>query len=905
MAAYGALVSLMHIIDTLHKHPSPPISIHPKQTDSLTEKVTFLENFLEIYNPHLDYSKEADPLESSIADAAYAAEDIIEAHVVDQIKTDGGKTSPDSLYEALEKVIGDMDLIKREAMEIKQTLGIQHQLHTKSTPSSSLKSSAIAKESSTKSTPSDSLKSSPIAKKSSMVGAEEALLEMKDKLTSDRRDLQIIPIVGMGGSGKTTLAINIYQDRLIKEHFHVSAWVAISQEYNIQEMLVRILRQLDKDIGQTSSVEGLGEILYKHIFGRKYLIILDDMWSIKAWDGIRRFLPDNKNGSRIVVTTRLSNLGSDLSHSKNLEMSLLNEVDSWELLSKTVFGEKSCPPEMVEIGKRIGKSCKGLPLSIVVIGGLLSKSNHTSEFWESMEENLNSIVNSEDDERCVKILHMSYKQLPVYLKPCLLWMGIFGEDKVIRRSTLVELWVAEGILKPISGKSLEEIAKVYLKDLADRNLVLIDKIGISGEIKYCKIHDLLRDMCLREVEKERFYHFVRGDPPRTKSQLRVIKNQRRVIFPMLLTSVVLGSLSCARSIICDYDNYGEVRLPHNLRLLRTLKAYDKDTNTMNGAYFFDNVFELVNLRYLAIRVHHESKFSTSIDLLWNLRTLIIRCSRVLIAPNELWKLHQLRHLEFTQYRLSLPEPPSDDNDIVIMENLHTLKGVKNLVVNETVVKRIPNVKKLHLWYNVTQMKGKNYLSNLECFSRLENFHCYLNNGRDMHWQSIRFPHSLKKLSVLVTYSASNSLNLEDIMSDISSLPLLEKLVLKHGVFKTGKWETIEGQFPSLKFLLLHYCNGLEDWIVSDKSHFPVLQKLRLDFCDQLKEIPSEVGEIATLKSIELDYCSVSAVESAKKIVEEQEDLYGDQLDLHVQVRVWNRQEELKSLATANFQVKFA
>ncbi|XP_047954023.1 putative late blight resistance protein homolog R1A-10 [Salvia hispanica] len=414
MAAYAALVSVMNIIDSLQLHPHPPISFHPKQAVSLAKKVTFLQEFLEVYNPRLDYSKEADPLESRIADAAYAAEDIIESHIVDQIKTDGRKISPDSLYEALEKVIDNMDLIKKEAMEIKQTLGIQHQLHTKSTPS-------------------DSLKSSPIAKENNMVGAEEALLEMKDKLTSDRRDLQIIPIVGMGGSGKTTLAMNIYQDRLIKEHFHVSAWVAISQEYNIQEMLKHILHQLNKDVGQNLDVDDLGEILSKHLSGRRYLIVLDDMWSIKAWDGIRWFLPDNNNGSRIVVTTRLSNLCSDLSNSNNLEIGLLDEVDSWELLSKTVFGEEGCPPELVEIGKRIGKGCKGLPLSIVVIGGLLSKSNHTREFWESIEENINSVVRSEDDERCFRTLHMSYKQLPVHLKPCFLYMGVFGEDKVICR----------------------------------------------------------------------------------------------------------------------------------------------------------------------------------------------------------------------------------------------------------------------------------------------------------------------------------------------------------------------------------------------------------------------------------------------------------------------------------------
>ncbi|XP_042049658.1 putative late blight resistance protein homolog R1A-10 [Salvia splendens] len=320
MAAYGALVSVMNIIDTLHLHPHPPISLHPKQAESLTENVTFLQDFLEVYNPRLDYSKEADPLERRIVDAAYAAEDIIESHIVDQITSDGGKISPDSLYEALEKVIRDMDLIKKDAKEIEQTLGV----HT------------------TKSMPSDSSKSSPTAKESSMVGAEHLMLEMKDKLTSDRRDLQIIPIVGMGGSGA----------------FHVSAWAAISQEYNNQEMLIDILGQLNKVVGQNLGVDGLGEILYKHLFGRRYLIVLDDMWSIEAWDGIRRFLPDNKNGSRIVVTTRLSNLASNLSNSKNLEMSLLNEVDSWDMLSKTVFGEEGCPPELEEIGKRIEKVAK-------------------------------------------------------------------------------------------------------------------------------------------------------------------------------------------------------------------------------------------------------------------------------------------------------------------------------------------------------------------------------------------------------------------------------------------------------------------------------------------------------------------------------------------------------------------
>ena len=173
-------------------------------------------------------------------------------------------------------------------------------------------------------------------------------------------------------------------------------------------------------------------------------------------------------------------------------------------------------------------------------------------------------------------------------------------------------------------------------------------------------------MCLEEVEKERFYHVIRNDPPRLNSTSRVALKTS-----VVLLSELLESLSHARSIKRD-----EPQILHHLRLLRTFKAYDEDT--LSGAYFLDNVFKLVNSRYLAVRVHKESKFPTKIDLLWNLHTLIIHCWRYLIAPIEIWKLHQLRHLEFHEKGLILPDPPSDGNGIVIMENLHTLKGVLNL-----------------------------------------------------------------------------------------------------------------------------------------------------------------------------------------------------------------------------------
>ncbi|XP_042031755.1 putative late blight resistance protein homolog R1A-10 [Salvia splendens] len=842
MAAYGALLSLMHIIDTLDKHPSPPISINQKHVQSLTQNITFLQEFLDCYISPFADSHEADPLERRIADAVYAAEDVIESHIVDQIHSGSTIVADHDFYHNLQKVIEEMDLINKEV----KSIAVEAQ--TKQKPVAALSAS------------------SPTVKENVIVGSDEVFLEVLDKLTSDQLNRQIIPITGMGGIGKTTLAMKLYENALVKDRFDIRAWTTISQTYNVRETLREVLFRASGDSSSDLSENDLGEKLHKFLFGMRYLIIMDDMWSIEVWEKIQFFFPDNQNGSRIIVTTRLSDLSSKLNETCIIDMKFLDEASGWDLFRMTVFGKESCPIELEKIGKNIVANCKGLPLSIATIGGLLAKSERTKECWERIEQNLNSIVIN--DGFCLKIVRMSYIYLPNYLKPCFLYMGVFKEDYRIRVSMLEKLWVSEGFLKPRSGKCLETLAQEYFKELVDRNLVLVDELGSTGNVKYCKIHDLLRDLCLKEAEKERFYHVVRDDSPASISERRVV----------LKTAGLLGYLPHTRTIICEYDetssSVDKVLLTRDLRLLRTFRACVSDS------YFLENVIELVNSRYLAtITVDNDSRFLSSIDLLWNLQTLIIECWNYLDVPNEIWKLHQLRHLEFLETTFILPNPPSDDSDIVIMENLQTLKGVADLLLNEEVVKRIPNVKKFDLTYYSDQKEGENCLSYLQCFSKLECLRCKTFDQSGDFWMRINFPNSIKKLVVQDHDSTEFATTWEDILPKIGSLPLLEKLVLINGDFQTGKWETIEGQFQNLKLLRLWECD-LVNWIVSDSSHFPRLEKLSLNRLSLLEEIPSEVGEIATLKSISLYWCSEAVVASAKKIVEEHEDLYGEQLDLH-------------------------
>ncbi|EYU19036.1 hypothetical protein MIMGU_mgv1a021264mg, partial [Erythranthe guttata] len=767
--------------------------------------------FLEVYSCGGCISREAaDVLESRIADAAHAAEDIIETRIVDQIH--GEKMSSDELYQYLEKVIQDMGFIKKDVMKIKEkNIGIiEDRLHINSPTHGGSSSSPLT------------------TKQIAVVGLNDQLIEVMDKLTGQQSNLRIVPIVGMGGIGKTTLARNAYTNQLIKEQFDIRTWVTISQTYNVREILVEVLLCASKDESRESlsgrSEGELGERVHKSLYGRRYLIVMDDIWSVEVWDKVQIFFPDNGQG---------------------------NDDKSWDLLCGSIFGkEEDCPVELEEIGNKIAKKCKGLPLSIVVIGGLLAKSNPTRQNWEYISENLNSIVNMEDNERCLKVLLLSYHHLPVHLKPCFLYMGVFPKDSNIRVSRLVKLWISEGFLKPITGKSLEVVSREYLDELCDRNLIRVHQRSSNGGIKFCKIHDLVRELCLREAKKEKLLRVLRA-----------------------------------------VDTYSH--------------PYGKITHCM---YTLEDVFQLVNLRYLVVEnfgYENPCRFPPSMYLLWNLQTLIVKSiSGFVVAPSEIWKMTQLRHVQFFG-GLKMPDPPLGGQDgEFVLGNLQTLSLIINFKCGEEVVKRTPNITKLQICYEGEEIEG--YLSSYYCLNnlgrlgKLESFDCYFDslnkpNRNDMLQNSI-IPNSLKKLTLGWTY-----LKWEDMKTKIGWLPNLEVLNLNCKSVVGAEWETVEGQFCNLRFLQIYMCSDLE-WWTTDSNHFPSLEQLVLEYMDKLKEIPSCIGEIPTLGSIELNYCSKSAVISAKEILDEQEDL--GNVGLRVRVRVFPKDKQhFESLASPNFQVE--
>ncbi|XP_073121230.1 putative late blight resistance protein homolog R1B-17 [Henckelia pumila] len=828
MAAFASLLSLGHVLDHLLQHPPRQMAVLDKaQIHSLLQNITFLQDFLEDFS--LIRGDEIRAFEEKIATSAYAAQDIIEGRVVDQILEDSAAASERSstlFCQDLHKVIEEIASMKKDVMKIKETEGNKfgQQPRKHATAGAFLRGASHSKN--------------------TMVGFHDDLIQIMDTLTENESNLHILPIVGMGGSGKTTLAKNVFDNPLIVQHFDLKAWVTISQQYSVQETLFGLLKEIGVFAGEgeentQKNAAELGLCLHRSLFDRRYLIVMDDMWSIEAWDGIKRFFPDNNNGCRVMVTTRLSNVADHFRSCTPHQLHFLDHDQSWALFCDKVFGKESCPPHLEEVGNTIVRNCRGLPLAIVAISGLLAKSSPTLEYWDYVANDTYAALNMGGDGLCLEILYLSYKHLPVHLKPCFLYMAIFPEDRPIGISRLVKLWVAEGILKPIISRSLEEVAEDNLKDLVDRNLIQVRRYGSSNKIKSCTIHDLVSDLCLREAQKEKFLCVTKFHSLNYHS--RVIDRERR--------------LNIQRS--CDREDL------KSMSLLKVLKISDEE------------IVRLIKSRYVdfsCLMFENLLNMLESLSTLWNLQTINITGYSLsgINLPSEIWGMPQLRHLKVEDGDFYLPDPPSTNSEngggnIVVMKNLQSVYKIRNFRCTDEVLCRVPNLKRLGITYRLFPSGlGWDYFEVYNLFHLRNLVSLSLNCDKKLSLENLQFPHSLKKLTLRKCGVCWEDLTV------VGSLPHLEVLNLLDEAVKGREWNPLEGQFLELKSLQIEYSDVVE-WI-ADSSHFPCLEILLLGFLGDLKEIPYGIGEIPTLRLISLIECSDSANSSAKKMEEEQQNL---------------------------------
>ncbi|KAM0847030.1 hypothetical protein ACQ4PT_055294 [Festuca glaucescens] len=473
---------------------------------------------------------------------------------------------------------------------------------------------------------------------------KETLIEM---LHLKDPSMRTIAVWGMGGIGKSTLVNNVYTNEL--SHFGCRAWVSISQSYKLDDiwrnMLTELLGKENRGDAEKMNSAELRAELKKILDKKRYLIILDDVWKAADVFKITEVLVDNGLGSRVIVTTRIEGVASIAEDGCKIKLEPLSDHDAWLLFCRKAFPNiesHTCPPELCECGKAIVGKCDGLPLALVAIGSLLSLNTKSNKKWRIFcDQLISELHNNENLNRVEKILNLSYKHLPNYLKNCFLYCAMFPEDYLLHRKMLIRLWIAEGFIEQRGTSSVEDIAEGYLIELVQRSMLHVVNKNSFDRIRCLRMHDLVRDLAISQCKKESFCtvyddtHGVvvqSGLDPRRVAVLHCNNDIRSSIDSTRLRTFISFDTSIVSSTWSSF-------IPSESRYLAVLDLSGLPIETLPNS-----VGELFNLRYLCLDDTNVKLLPKSMKKLHNLQTLSLERTNLLQLPKEFSDLKKLRHL---------------------------------------------------------------------------------------------------------------------------------------------------------------------------------------------------------------------------------------------------------------------
>lgn len=846
--------------------------------EELTSIRPFLKQIFELQEKHEEFKN----LWTQIVNVAYYVEQVCDSCLCFDATTWHNMI-------CLWNVVEEIEMIKTEVKEIRG-----NQMHNSVVMNDQIKSINMF-----------SVKTKTPTMYEIVVGYADEATTIVDRLTRGSKQLDIVSIVGMPGLGKTTLARKGYNDPSVRFHFNKLAWCCTTQVYNLKELILDILRDVVSNENLHDINEHkLAERLRRCLKGTRYLIVMDDIWDVSPWHQLKESFPDDNNGSRIMFTSRIHKVASE---AKNgcipHHLRTFSHEESMELLQKKLSIEEDFPPELSKLRKQIAKDCKGLPLAVVLIAGLLAKKGLHLEGWKEIAETLGRNISTEG---CISLLELSYKHLPEFLKPCFLYFGAFQEGQVVQAKKLIQLWIAEGfILKNDPMKSLEDVAHEYLADLICRSLVILGNRSSNGRIKDCRVHDLLHSFCLAKAKEERFLHF----PSDCHFPLEIYRVR---IHPKLLITSVESTYAnqYVHSLLFKGKEEEHTFASSFLLRFKLLKVLDMENMKLQDSDFLEQITSLVHLRYLALSLVLIDDLPSSIENLWRLEVLVVKSPyHGIRIPHTFWKMKSLRHVYVNRGAFTYPYKSFQLN------NLETHKLIDCLNYR-TLLRKLPNVRKLGIilssdYDDIPFLSIPSKLEALELhkieYTDLE-FEVPLGDDNDDDDDDLdssiykvlsetdlgfepsstskrlhkvqdsnlqfEFLSSLKKLSLLHIRLSKK------LLSAIGKLPNLEVLKLLSAVFEGGRWDVKYDEFLRLQFLKLSSSN-ISKWDAVTDDTFPCLERLVMKYCHLLQEIPSCFGEISTFKRIEVHWCSKKVVTSAMQILKEQQDMGNDSFQVHI------------------------
>ncbi|WVZ61941.1 hypothetical protein U9M48_011746 [Paspalum notatum var. saurae] len=529
----------------------------------------------------------------------------------------------------------------------------------------------------------------------SIIVVEEPMNKLVEQLAFDdhnQKQLKVVPILGLPGVGKTTAAATVYHR--YRGKFQCSAFVRVSPTPDTRSLLVSILSQTKAP--QLRGLPDVHDLFYgvkKHLKGKRFFIVMDDLWTASVWDIISRAFPDGDHGSRIITTTQIHDVALACCRyypEYVLEMSPFNDDQSRKLFFTRISGSEDHRQLILSYGSlkkdkasyEIVKKCAGLPLAIVIVASLLAReSNPAVEKLKDIKYSLPSILTTNhtfegmDDissdnvagpegnqlarvskiekwkltqdslpttlEGLKQVLSFVYNNLPPHLLTCLLYLSMHPEGYLVRKHDLVRQWVAEGFVTAVGWRSAEAVAANYFDELVSSGMVQPVYTKHGSEVLSCTVHHMVLDLIRQKSKEMNFVITV----DHLQSWLALPDEVRRLSlqFSDAKTADIPENILTSKIRSLLFSGFFEC-LPSlvGYLLLRVLILHvwaDGDETS----FYLTGISELLHLRYLKIQSNMTVNLPDQISGLKHLETLEVDAS-LSAVPSDIVHLKKLLHL---------------------------------------------------------------------------------------------------------------------------------------------------------------------------------------------------------------------------------------------------------------------
>ncbi|GMY22691.1 putative disease resistance RPP13-like protein 1 [Fagus crenata] len=616
----------------------------------------------------------------------------------------------------------------------------------------------------------------------------------------------VVPIVGMGGVGKTTLARFIYNDKRVNSFDH-KAWVCVSENFDSFMIAKTIFERVTLSACDIQNMDLL-QIRIREIFMKKKIfLVLDDVWNenYDDWVELLKMFRCGAQEIKIIVTTRSKRVASNVCTIPTYLLKQLSNEECWSLFEKHAFknGNADEFPVLEEIGRQIVQKCKGLPLAAKALGGLLRSEQDLREWTKILKSDIWDLP--EGNNSILPALRLSYHYLPSHLKRCFAYCSILPKDYEFKKDELVPLWMAEDLLLQSKGNGrMEEIGEWYFDDLVSRSFFQQSSIYRSSFIMHDLVNDLAKfisgEFCFRlEIDesceinlKTRHFSYVRTEFDAFK-KFKVSHEARdlRTFFGLDLSPRAWVRNNISIMMIDD--------LLLKFKCLRVLSF----STYRNMKHLPTSVENLKHLRYLNLSYTSIKQLPDSVCSLYNLQTLLLsKCESLTELPTKMGRLVNLRHMDISG--TNLKEMPLQ------MGKLRNLQKLTAFVVGK------------HSGSSIKELRELQHLSGSLSILNLQN----VLNDKDGMEVNLKDKQDLSELVFQWGCDNDNSENERNLLEQLRPHEKLKCLAIQnYGGTRFPNWleDCSFSNMASIRLANCKYCFSLPPL-----GHLPVLKRLSIE-----------------------------------------------------------------------------